>query len=84
MNLGVRSLGKCVLPTCTIPTAQLVTIVSKSCPMVMVYAGTLIGLILFVVIAISMLPMAMMKAHLPLTIPAIPYRIGGTTVGTLP
>ena len=50
----------------------------------MVYEVTLIGLILFVIIAIGMLPMAMMKTHLPLTIPAIPYGIGGTTVGTLP
>ena len=84
MDPAVRPLGKIMLCTCTNPTALVVTIMSGSCPMVMVCVAVLIGLDQFVVIAIGMLPMAMMKAHLPLTIPVIPYGIGGTTMGILP
>ena len=84
MDPGVRPLGKIMLCTCTNPTAPVVTTMSKNCPMVMVCAAVLIGLDLFEVIATGMLPMPMMKAHLPLTIPVIPYGIGGTTVGILP
>ena len=57
---------------------------SKSYPMLMVCVAVLIGLDLFMVIATGTSPLAMMKAHLPLTIPVIPYGIGGTTVGILP
>ena len=56
----------------------------KSYPMANVFVAVLIGIDLFVVIAIGMLPMAMMKAHPPVTTPVIPYEIWGTTVGILP
>ena len=80
MDPGVRPLGKIMLCTCTNPIALVVTIMLKSCPMVMVCVAVLIGLDLFVVIAIGMPPMAMMKAHLPLTIPVSPCGMGGTTI----
>ena len=86
MHPGVRSFGKTVLVTYTIPTAPLVTIVSKSCLIVQWSMWQiLIGLISFMVIAIRHAAYGHDEnLHLPLTNPASPFSTGGTIVGTMP
>ena len=50
--------------------------------MSLVIAVVLLGIILSMVIAITMLPVAIVKALLLMTMPSIPFIIGGTTVST--
>ena len=52
--------------------------------MVMVNAAVLLGIILPIVVPVTMLPMAIVEAHLFMTMPAIPFIIGGTIVRTVP
>ena len=58
-------------------------ILFKIGPMAVVVTAVLLGIILSMVIAFTMLPMAIVKACLLMTMPSIPFIIGGTTVRTM-
>ena len=84
MNSGVRSLGRFALIAYTIPFVLMMTIPFETGPMVMINAAVLLDIILPMVVAATMLPMAIVKASLLVTMPAIPFIIWGTIVRTVP
>ena len=83
MNSGVRSFGKFILITYTIPTVPVMSISCKIGLMSVVIAVVPLGIVLSVVIAITMVSMPIGKAHLLMTMLAIPFVIGMTIVRTL-
>ena len=83
MNSGVRSLGKFTLITYIIPTVPVMSISFKIGLMAVVVAAVLLGNILSMVIAITMMPMAIVKAHPLMTMLAIPFIIGMIIVRTM-
>ena len=76
MNPGVRSFGKFTLITYTIPTVLMMSILFETGLMAMVDAAVLLGIILPMVVAFTMLPMAIVEAHPLMTMPAIPFVTG--------
>ena len=83
MNSGVRSFGKFILITYTIPTVLVMSILFKIGPMLVVSAAVPLGIILSMVIAITMLPMAIGKAHPLMTMLTSSFVIGMTIVRTM-
>ena len=62
----------------------MMSILFETGPMVMIDAGVLLGIILPMVVAATMLPMVIVEAHLFVTMPAIPFIHGGTIVRNVP
>ena len=83
MNPSVRSFGKLTLVTYTIPTVPVMSMSFKIGLMFLVIAAVLLGIILSMVIAITMLPIATVKAHLLMTMPSVPFIIGRTVGRTM-
>ena len=83
MNPGASSFGKFTLVTYTIPTVPVMSMSFETGLMSLVIAVVLLGIVLSMVIAITMLPMAIVKAHPCMTMPAIPFVIGITIVRTM-
>ena len=84
MNSGVRSLGIFVLVTYTIPIVLMMSILCETGPMVMVNAMVLPGVILPMVVAVTILPVAIVEAHWLMGMPSIPFMFGVTIVRTGP
>ena len=83
MNSGVSSLGKFILMTYTVPVVPVMSVLFEVSLMLVVIAVVRKGIILSIAIAITMLPMAIGKAHSLVTMLAIPFVIGVTIVWTM-
>ena len=80
MNPDLTSFGKFTFVTYTIPTVLMMFKSFKIGPMLLVIAAVLLGIILPMRIAVTMLPVTIVEACLLMTMPFIPFLIGGTSV----
>ena len=85
VNPGVRSLAMLNLVAYTVPIVSMMcSIPCETGPVVMVDVAVLLGIFLHMVVALTILPMSIVEAHLLMTMPAIPVIIRGTIVRTVP
>ena len=85
MYPGVRSLAILILVSYTVPIVSMMSsIPHETGPMAMVDAAALLSIILPMVVAFTILPMAIVEAHPLKIMPVIPFIIRGTIVRTVP